>query len=233
MVLYSVQWLLNITLTPVCDYAQSTALSQRIVRSQLSPSLWKRLAINKMSWKKGSLFVSNSPLTDCFAFQVNEIYHDESLGVHINVVLVRMIMLGYAKVSRQLPLSVTCLLLLKTVWKREGGGGGVGAGYEGASDRKLKVGGGVHSHLHFNGRKDPTEGRDIGFRSRHRNILQKSYKAILLGIQLSLFWKCSCIFMKDKMYQIVCNNAPHLLKNTSLMNSVLSSFDACLVVISR
>ncbi|XP_036955086.1 A disintegrin and metalloproteinase with thrombospondin motifs 3 [Acanthopagrus latus] len=28
---------------------------------------------------------------------VNEIYHDESLGVHINVVLVRMIMLGYAK----------------------------------------------------------------------------------------------------------------------------------------
>ncbi|KAM3867828.1 A disintegrin and metalloproteinase with thrombospondin motifs 3 [Diretmus argenteus] len=28
---------------------------------------------------------------------VNEIYHDESLGDHINVVLVRMIMLGYAK----------------------------------------------------------------------------------------------------------------------------------------
>ncbi|XP_039614511.1 A disintegrin and metalloproteinase with thrombospondin motifs 3 isoform X2 [Polypterus senegalus] len=28
---------------------------------------------------------------------VNEIYHDESLGAHINVVLVRMIMLGYAK----------------------------------------------------------------------------------------------------------------------------------------
>ncbi|KFZ62774.1 A disintegrin and metalloproteinase with thrombospondin motifs 3, partial [Podiceps cristatus] len=28
---------------------------------------------------------------------VNDIYHDESLGVHINVVLVRMIMLGYAK----------------------------------------------------------------------------------------------------------------------------------------
>lgn len=34
--------------------------------------------------------------------QVNEIYHDESLGVHINVVLVRMIMLGYAKVSQPL-----------------------------------------------------------------------------------------------------------------------------------
>ena len=30
---------------------------------------------------------------------LNEIYHDESLGVHINVVLVRMIMLGYAKVK--------------------------------------------------------------------------------------------------------------------------------------
>ncbi|XP_041084640.1 A disintegrin and metalloproteinase with thrombospondin motifs 3-like isoform X2 [Polyodon spathula] len=28
---------------------------------------------------------------------VNEIYHDDSLGTHINVVLVRMIMLGYAK----------------------------------------------------------------------------------------------------------------------------------------
>ncbi|XP_053317615.1 A disintegrin and metalloproteinase with thrombospondin motifs 3 [Spea bombifrons] len=28
---------------------------------------------------------------------VNEIYHDDSIGVHINVVLVRMIMLGYAK----------------------------------------------------------------------------------------------------------------------------------------
>nr|XP_045017115.1 A disintegrin and metalloproteinase with thrombospondin motifs 3 isoform X3 [Jaculus jaculus] len=28
---------------------------------------------------------------------VNEIYHDESLGVHINVVLVRMVMLGYTK----------------------------------------------------------------------------------------------------------------------------------------
>lgn len=36
-----------------------------------------------------------------FGFQVNEIYHEESLGVHINVVLVRMIMLGYAKVSSQ------------------------------------------------------------------------------------------------------------------------------------
>lgn len=38
----------------------------------------------------------------CLFSQVNEIYHDESLGVHINVVLVRMIMLGYAKVSQAL-----------------------------------------------------------------------------------------------------------------------------------
>ena len=36
---------------------------------------------------------------DLLCFQVNEIYHGESLGVHINVVLVRMIMLGYAKVK--------------------------------------------------------------------------------------------------------------------------------------
>lgn len=33
-------------------------------------------------------------------FQVNEIYHDESLGAHINVVLVRIILLSYGKVSR-------------------------------------------------------------------------------------------------------------------------------------
>lgn len=32
-------------------------------------------------------------------FQVNEIYHDESLGAHINVVLVRIILLSYGKVS--------------------------------------------------------------------------------------------------------------------------------------
>lgn len=44
-------------------------------------------------------FLFNFP---SFFPQVNEIYHDESLGVHINVVLVRMIMLGYAKVSEPL-----------------------------------------------------------------------------------------------------------------------------------
>lgn len=45
----------------------------------------------------------------CF-FQVNEIYHDESLGVHINVVLVRMIMLGYAKVRRTITMKRTPVL---------------------------------------------------------------------------------------------------------------------------
>lgn len=35
-------------------------------------------------------------------FQVNEIYHDESLGAHINVVLVRIILLSYGKVSGHL-----------------------------------------------------------------------------------------------------------------------------------
>lgn len=33
------------------------------------------------------------------SFQVDEIYHDESLGTNINVVLVRMIMVGYRQVS--------------------------------------------------------------------------------------------------------------------------------------
>lgn len=37
--------------------------------------------------------------------QVNEIYHDESLGAHINVVLVRIIMLSYGKVSIILEIS--------------------------------------------------------------------------------------------------------------------------------
>lgn len=34
-----------------------------------------------------------------FPFQVDEIYHDESLGTNINIVLVRMIMVGYRQVS--------------------------------------------------------------------------------------------------------------------------------------
>lgn len=35
----------------------------------------------------------------CVSLQVNEIYHDQSLGAKINVVLVRIIMLGSGKVS--------------------------------------------------------------------------------------------------------------------------------------
>lgn len=38
------------------------------------------------------LFISLPP-------QVDEIYHDESLGTNINIVLVRMIMVGYRQVS--------------------------------------------------------------------------------------------------------------------------------------
>ena len=43
--------------------------------------------------------------TSLVVFQVNEIYHDESLGAHINVVLVRIILLSYGKVSE--PVSLT------------------------------------------------------------------------------------------------------------------------------
>lgn len=42
--------------------------------------------------------------TSLVVFQVNEIYHDESLGAHINVVLVRIILLSYGKVSECPPL---------------------------------------------------------------------------------------------------------------------------------
>lgn len=47
----------------------------------------------------------------CFGvwFQVNDIYHDSSLGAKINVVLVRIIMLGYGKVRPE-----TTQVLLKS-----------------------------------------------------------------------------------------------------------------------
>lgn len=44
-------------------------------------------------------------LTCCFMLfvsQVDEIYHDESLGTNINIVLVRMILVGYRQVSEHL-----------------------------------------------------------------------------------------------------------------------------------
>lgn len=40
----------------------------------------------------------SSALSFSLILQVDEIYHDESLGVHINIVLVRMIMVGYRQV---------------------------------------------------------------------------------------------------------------------------------------
>lgn len=33
------------------------------------------------------------------SLQVDEIYHDESLGTHINIALVRLIMVGYRQVN--------------------------------------------------------------------------------------------------------------------------------------
>ncbi|KAL7990399.1 hypothetical protein Chor_013829 [Crotalus horridus] len=42
------------------------------------------------SGKQTSVFIFPERSTE-----VNEIYHDESLGVHINVILVRMILVGY------------------------------------------------------------------------------------------------------------------------------------------
>ena len=38
-------------------------------------------------------------LLACFSWQVDEIYHDESLGTHINIALVRLIMVGYRQVT--------------------------------------------------------------------------------------------------------------------------------------
>lgn len=57
--------------------------------------IWYRLAVLVALLQ---VFLKWLPLLVFCALQVNEIYHDESLGVHINVVLVRMIMLGYSKV---------------------------------------------------------------------------------------------------------------------------------------
>ncbi|KFV64727.1 A disintegrin and metalloproteinase with thrombospondin motifs 3, partial [Dryobates pubescens] len=62
--------------------------------AEFSLCLWKGLGVVSAALlchgEESQISCSSPP-------QVNEIYHDESLGVHINVVLVRMIMLGYAK----------------------------------------------------------------------------------------------------------------------------------------
>lgn len=47
---------------------------------------------------------------------MDEIYHDESLGAHINIVLVRLIIVGYRQVTNTLPGS----------WLALGTGGGWG-----------------------------------------------------------------------------------------------------------
>lgn len=51
-------------------------------------------------------FILRHPSVQCLrlliSFQVDEIYHDESLGTNINIVLVRMIMVGYRQVSFQI-----------------------------------------------------------------------------------------------------------------------------------
>lgn len=44
-------------------------------------------------------FCLSEVLFTLFSFQVDEIYHDESLGTNINIVLVRMIMVGYRQVK--------------------------------------------------------------------------------------------------------------------------------------
>lgn len=61
------------------------------------PTIRARSGLDVMEKKLFGYFFLTADWPSC-SFQVNEIYHDESLGVHINVVLVRMIMLGYAKV---------------------------------------------------------------------------------------------------------------------------------------
>ena len=58
------------------------------------------------------LYCSRKPrasvsLSVCLSLQVNEIYQDRTLGAHINVVLVRIIMLCPAKVRHNRPQSFT------------------------------------------------------------------------------------------------------------------------------
>lgn len=48
------------------------------------------------------------------SLQVDEIYHDESLGTDINVVLVRMIMVGYRQVSNATDLLKVCKHMFKS-----------------------------------------------------------------------------------------------------------------------
>lgn len=54
---------------------------------------------HQVRWRFLSSLVSMTAAFLQFLFQVDEIYHDESLGTNINIVLVRMIMVGYRQVS--------------------------------------------------------------------------------------------------------------------------------------
>lgn len=64
--------------------------------------------------KPGLVLGPEIPADDIFlvVFQVNEIYHDESLGAHINVVLVRIILLSYGKVSEHPGQSPMCWVMV-------------------------------------------------------------------------------------------------------------------------
>lgn len=56
-------------------------------------------------------------ISHCVSLQVNEIYHDQSLGAKINVVLVRIIMLGSGKV--RFPPEKTVAVTLPSCKKKE------------------------------------------------------------------------------------------------------------------
>ena len=51
-----------------------------------------------MQWAFNELLLPLTPHALLF-LKVDEIYHDESLGVHINIALVRLIMVGYRQVN--------------------------------------------------------------------------------------------------------------------------------------
>lgn len=66
------------------------------------PGFWPGAVWVVVSFAKPGLVLEPElPADDAslVVFQVNEIYHDESLGAHINVVLVRIVLLSYGKVS--------------------------------------------------------------------------------------------------------------------------------------
>lgn len=66
-----------------------------VLRSNhLHPKLLEKQSRGILSLKSNA----SGPSLTRFYLQVDEIYHDESLGTNINIVLVRMIMVGYRQV---------------------------------------------------------------------------------------------------------------------------------------